>query len=155
MSAAIVRLKTKMADMKKPVVSVLSLEGSIAAGKSKGSLSLEQCRKRVEKAFEPDKLTAVLLRINSPGGSAVQSELLASHITRKASKRSVPLISFVEDMAASGGYWLACSGKEIYASRCSVVGSLGVIHMGLGVVSLMEKLGLESRVITSGENKTS
>merc|ERR1719347_593291 len=56
-------------------------------------------------------------------------------------------------MAASGGYWLACAGKEIYASRCSVVGSLGVIHMGLGVVALMEKLGLESRVITSGENK--
>jgi len=153
MAAALGRLKTRMADMKKPVVSVLSLEGSIAAGKSKGSLSLEQCRKRVEKAFESEKLAAVLLRINSPGGSAVQSELLASHIMRKASKRSVPLISFVEDMAASGGYWLACAGKEIYVSRCSVVGSLGVIHMGLGVVSLMDKLGLESRVITSGENK--
>ena len=65
---------------------------------------------------------------------------------RLASHHSVPLVVFVEDVAASGGYWLACAGDQIYASKCSVVGSLGVIHMGVGVVDLMEKLGLESRL---------
>ena len=66
---------------------------------------------------------------------------------RLASHHSVPLVVFVEDVAASGGYWLACAGDKIYASKCSVVGSLGVIHMGVGVVALMEKLGLESRLL--------
>lgn len=145
------RVGRQVRDLSKPVVSVISLEGSIGAGR--GQLNLEQCRKKVEKAFSPTKLAGVLLRVNSPGGSAVQSDLLAAHLTRQAAKRSVPLVSFVEDVAASGGYWLACAGEKIYCSSSSVVGSLGVIHISLGLVGLVEKLGLESRVITAGGNK--
>jgi len=136
-----------------PVVSVLSLEGNIASGKKQGNLNLEILRKRIDKAFSPNKLASVLVRVNSPGGSAVQSDLIASYLKMKSVRHSVPLVVFVEDMAVSGGYWLACSGSKIFATRSSVVGSLGVIYFGLGLVELMEKLGMESRVITAGGNK--
>merc|ERR1711902_443316 len=84
----------------------------------------------------------------------VQSELISSYIKQKSEKVKVPVIAFVEDMACSGGYWLACSGSEIYAARTSIVGSIGVIRQSLGFHQLIEKWGIDNRTYTSGENKS-
>merc|ERR1719187_1971595 len=108
----------------------------------------------IDKAFKPRRLEAVLLNINSPGGSAVQSDLVSSYIKEKSIKHNVPVIAFCEDYAASGGYWLACTGSQIYAARSSVVGSIGVISQGLGFHELIEKYGVERRTFTAGENKS-
>jgi len=141
-----------------PRVSVINLHGTIMQGKGSpigGKLiNLESTRKSIDKAFKPKRLEAVFLNINSPGGSAVQSDLVSSYIKEKAAKHNVPVIAFVEDTAASGGYWLACTGSEIYAARSSVVGSIGVISMGLGFHQLIEKWGIERRTFTAGENKS-
>jgi len=137
----------------KPVVSVLRLQGTISAQKGKKFVNLENTRKQIDKAFSSKKLASVLVSVNSPGGSPVQSDLVTSYIQMKASKHVVPVTVFVEDMAASGGYWLACAGSEIYASRSSIIGSLGVIYFNLGIEELIQKLGVERRVITAGDNK--
>ena len=144
----------------KPVVSVIDLQGVIMSGKGRGPLSggqqpinLETTRKNIDKAFRPKRLEYVLLNINSPGGAPVQCDLVSSYIKAKAEKKGVPVIAFVEDYAASGGYWLACTAGEIYCGRSSVVGSIGVISDGFGFVEGMEKLGVERRVFTAGKNK--
>eukprot|EP00092_Neocalanus_flemingeri_P004750 GFUD01005115.1.p1 GENE.GFUD01005115.1~~GFUD01005115.1.p1 ORF type:complete len:285 (+),score=64.84 GFUD01005115.1:39-893(+) len=147
-------LPTKIRNqLTKPVVSVLRLQGTISSQKSKKFINLENTRKQIDKAFSPKRLASVLLTVNSPGGSPVQSDLVTSYIQKKASKQQVPVVVFVEDMAASGGYWLACAGSEIFASRSSVIGSLGVIYFNLGIQELIQKLGVERRVITAGDNK--
>jgi len=137
----------------KPVVSVLRLQGTISAQKGSKYINLENSRKQIDKAFSSKKLESVLVSVNSPGGSPVQSDLVTSYIQMKSKKQKVPVVVFVEDMAASGGYWLACAGSEIYSSRSSVLGSLGVIYFNLGVQQLIEKLGVERRIITAGDNK--
>jgi len=141
-----------------PRVSVINLHGTIMQGKGSpigGKLiNLECTRKMIDKAFKPARLEAVFLNINSPGGSAVQSDLVSTYIKEKSAKHNVPVIAFVEDTAASGGYWLACTGSEIYAARSSVVGSIGVISMGLGFHQLIDKWGIERRTFTAGENKS-
>ena len=137
----------------KPVVSVLRLQGTISAHKGSKYINLENSRKQIDKAFSSKKLESVLVSVNSPGGSPVQSDLVTSYIQMKSKKQKVPVVVFVEDMAASGGYWLACAGSEIYSSRSSVLGSLGVIYFNLGVQQLIEKLGVERRIITAGDNK--
>ena len=144
----------------KPVVSVIDLQGVIMSGKGRGPLSggqqpinLETTRKNIDKAFRPKRLEYVLLNVNSPGGAPVQCDLVSSYIKAKAVKKGVPVIAFVEDYAASGGYWLACTAGEIYCGRSSVVGSIGVISDGFGFVEGMEKLGVERRVFTAGKNK--
>ncbi|XP_023341347.1 uncharacterized protein LOC111711273 isoform X2 [Eurytemora carolleeae] len=143
---------------RKPTVSVITLQGTIMAGGSGFNktppINLEGTRKMIDKAFSQRDLKAVLLSVNSPGGSAVQSDLVSSYIKAKAEKEKVEVIVFVEDVAASGGYWLACTGSRIYASRSSVVGSIGVISSGLGFHELIEKYGVERRVFTAGENKS-
>ena len=141
-----------------PRVSVINLHGTIMPGKGSplgGKLiNIESTRKMIDEAFNPRRLEAVLLNINSPGGSAVQSDLVSSYIREKSIKHNVPVIAFCEDYAASGGYWLACTGSQIYAARSSVVGSIGVISQGLGFHELIEKYGVERRTITAGENKS-
>jgi len=137
----------------KPVVSVLRLQGTISAQKGSKYINLENSRKQIDKAFSSKKLESVLVSVNSPGGSPVQSDLVTSYIQMKSKKQKVPVVVFVEDMAASGGYWLACAGSEIYSSRSSVLGSLGVIYFNLGIQQLIEKLGVERRIITAGNNK--
>ena len=142
-----------------PTVSVIDLHGTILADGGRGGLgsqniNLDSMKKKIDLAFYPKSLKAVLLNINSPGGSPVQSDLVGSYIKEKAAEKDVPVIVFVEDMAASGGYWLACTGSEIYAARCSVVGSIGVISQGLGFHQLIEKLGIDNRTYTAGENKS-
>eukprot|EP00088_Acartia_fossae_P045672 TRINITY_DN49213_c0_g1_i1.p1 TRINITY_DN49213_c0_g1~~TRINITY_DN49213_c0_g1_i1.p1 ORF type:complete len:300 (+),score=33.67 TRINITY_DN49213_c0_g1_i1:49-900(+) len=118
------------------------------------TISMDNTRKMIDNAFKQRNLKAVLLSVNSPGGSAVQSDLVSSYIKAKAEKAKVDVIVFVEDTAGSGGYWLACTGKEIYACRSSVVGSIGVISQGLGFHKLIEKYDIERRTFTAGENKS-
>jgi len=95
----------------------------------------------------------VALSINSPGGSPVQSAQIAKRIRDLARERDVPVIAFVEDIAASGGYWLACAGDEIFADPSSIVGSIGVVSAGFGFPELLAKFGVERRVHTSGTRK--
>lgn len=115
-------MRKKMAAKKKPKVAVLNLHGMIAAPRGnrlggRQPLSLATTEKLIDKAFNLKKLEAVFLSINSPGGSAVQSELIADYIAQKAKDKEVPVVSFVEDVAASGGYWLATAAPVIYASK--------------------------------------
>lgn len=139
----------------KPCVAVIRLEGVIGQASSfKKGLSLHSLRDSIEKSFKLPSVKAVILQINSPGGSPVQSELISSYILQLSKKNNIPVYSFIEDIGASGGYWLACTGEEIYASNLSIVGSIGVIMSGFGFVEAIEKMGIERRVHTQGENKS-
>ena len=113
--------RKRLEEKAKPKVAVLNLHGMIAAstgGLNRGrNLSIHSTQKLIDKAFSTPKCEAVFLSINSPGGSAVQSELIADYIGIKAAEKKVPVISFVEDVAASGGYWLATAGPTIYCSK--------------------------------------
>ncbi len=135
-------------------VSVIPLNGIIAPnmGRRKG-LNLNEIDKNIEDAFSVKYLKAVALQINSPGGSPVQSEMISKRIRSLSEKKSVPVIAFVEDVAASGGYWLACSADEIFASKASIIGSIGVVSSGFGFDKAIQKLGVERRLYTSGNNK--
>ena len=93
------------------------------------------------------------MTVNSPGGSPVQSDLMTSFLQLQARKTKVPVTVFVEDLAASGGYWLACAGDNIFASPSSILGSLGVVYSGLGLTELISKIGVERRLITAGKSK--
>ncbi|MDX1924177.1 MAG: S49 family peptidase [Rickettsiaceae bacterium] len=137
-------------------VAILRLNGIIGKASGLGSkgMSLESMNSQIEKAFKYSRLEAVMLIINSPGGSPVQSELIASRIISLSKEKKVPVYSFVEDVAASGGYWLACAGDNIYASKSSIIGSVGVISAGFGLNEAIAKLGIERRIYTSGKNKS-
>src|SRR3546814_13282273 len=100
-------------------------------------------RRQIARAFRIQHLAAVALSINSPGGAPVQSAQIAKRIRDLARERDVPVIAFVEDIAASGGYWLACSGDAIFAAPASIVGSLGVVRAGLGFPELLSQLGVK------------
>ena len=139
----------------KPVVAVLRLEGVVGkVSPMKSGLTLCSLNKLIEKMFKIERLKAVCLAINSPGGSPVQSELIANRIIELAKEKDIPVYSFIEDVAASGGYWLACAGDKIFASRSSIVGSIGVIAAGFGFHEAIEKLGIQRRVYTQGNNKS-
>lgn len=139
----------------KPRVAVLRLSGVIAdSGPGRTSISHNRYEKYIEHAFGEFDLKAVLLVINSPGGSPAQSALIGDHIRRLADNNDVPVYAFVEDVAASGGYWLACAADEIYANETSIVGSIGVISASFGFKELIEKYGVERRIHTSGKNKS-
>ena len=116
-------------------------------------LSDESVAPFIEKAFSRGKPVAIALVINSPGGSPVQSALIASRIIRLSKEKEIPVYTFVEDVAASGGYWLAAIGDEIYADENSIVGSIGVISSSFGFQDLLSKVGIERRVHTSGDDK--
>ena len=138
-----------------PLVTVIELNGVIGVdGPGRKGLSLKRLEKTIEAAFKPGKLAAVALAINSPGGSPVQSRLILNEIRRRAAEKEVPVLAFVEDVGASGGYILALAGDEIYADESSIVGSIGVIAAGFGYVEAIKKLGVERRVQTAGENKS-
>ena len=110
--------------------------------------------KVLERAFERDRLAAVALLINSPGGSPTQSALVADRIRGLAAEHDVPVLAFCEDVAASGGYWLACAADEIYAHATSIVGSIGVISQSFGLEGLLQRIGVERRLYTAGEAKS-
>ena len=141
---------------KKPrsVVPVVRLSGVIASSSQmRRGLSLEAVEPQLKKAFAIRGAKAVALIINSPGGSPVQSALIGKRVRDLARKANVPVLAFCEDVAASGGYWLAASADEIYANAASVVGSIGVVSAGFGFDRAIEKLGVDRRVYTAGTNK--
>lgn len=138
------------------IVPVLRLGGVISASGSplRDGLNLAGIAGDLEAAFGHPAAKAVALIINSPGGSPVQSSLIFKRIRALANEKELPVFAFVEDAAASGGYMIACAADEIYADEHSVVGSIGVVSAGFGFTGLIEKLGVERRVHTSGESKS-
>ncbi len=132
-------------------VPVIRLNGTISAGQR--GLNDESLAPMIERAFTRGKPAAVALLINSPGGSAVQSSLIAARIRRLADDKKVPVHAFVEDVAASGGYWLACAGDDIWVDGSSIVGSIGVIFASFGFPELLARQGVERRVVTAGRSK--
>lgn len=138
--------------VKKPaVVPVIRLQGAIGTGRN--GLSDAALAPVIDKAFRM-KPTAIALAVNSPGGSAVQSSLIAARIRRLADEKGVPVHAFVEDVAASGGYWLACAADQIWVDASSLVGSIGVIFASFGFPEFLNRHGVERRVITAGTNKS-
>lgn len=135
-----------------PQVAVVRLQGAIGAS-GRGSLSDRSVASLLEKAFKR-KPDAVALEINSPGGSPVQSALIGARIRRLADEHDVPVYAFVEDVAASGGYWLASAADEIIADSCSILGSIGVISAGFGAHVFLQRQGIERRVHTAGKSKS-
>jgi signal peptide peptidase SppA len=136
-----------------PVVTVVRLDGVILPRPSRNGLSLQSHAAVLERAFRGARLKAVALAINSPGGSPVQSALLYRRIRQLAEERGVPVYAFAEDVAASGGYWLALAGDEVFAEESSLIGSIGVVTASFGVHRLIERFGVERRLHTAGENK--
>ncbi len=140
---------------KPPLVSVIRLQGAIGATRPGASgLSDAALAPLIERAFRRGRPVAVALIINSPGGSPVQSSLIASRIRRLSAETGIKTHAFVEDIAASGGYWLACAADDIWADSTSVVGSVGVISAGFGLAGLIERHGVERRVHTAGGSKS-
>ncbi|MCR8826060.1 S49 family peptidase [Pseudosulfitobacter koreensis] len=136
-----------------PSVAVVRMQGVIAGG-TRGTLNDASLGPILEKAFSRGKPAAVALEISSPGGSPVQSSLIGARIRRLAEEKNIPVIAFVEDVAASGGYWLAAAADEIYADPSSVLGSIGVISAGFGLQDLIGRYGIERRVHTAGKSKS-
>jgi signal peptide peptidase SppA len=138
-----------------PTVSVLRLAGVIGAPLPlRGGLSGHELAGPIERAFSGRGLVAVALVINSPGGSPVQSALIHQRVRRLAEERNLPVLAFVEDVAASGGYWLALAADEIFVDPNSIVGSIGVISAGFGLDQAIERLGIRRRLYTAGERKS-
>jgi signal peptide peptidase SppA len=137
-----------------PTVSVLRFEGVIAPRPRRAAVSLASHAGAIEKAFALRGLVAVALVVNSPGGSPVQSALICRRIRQLAEEKRVPVIAFAEDVAASGGYWLALAGDEIFGEETSILGSIGVISAGFGFTELLGRLGIERRLHTAGERKS-
>ncbi len=138
---------------KPPLVAVIRLQGTIAAG-ARGGMSDAGLAPVIERAFKRGKPAAVALLINSPGGSPVQSSLIAARIRRLAAEKGIEVHAFVEDVAASGGYWLACAADRIWVDDSSIVGSIGVIFSSFGFPEFMAKQGIERRVHTAGKSKS-
>jgi signal peptide peptidase SppA len=137
-------------------VSVVRLHGVIAAPAGpipRAVINLQAVESALVRAFEAENAVAVALVINSPGGSPTQSQLVADRIRGLAEENELPVLAFCEDVAASGGYWLACAADEIFACPTSLVGSIGVVSGGFGLAGLIERFGIERRLHTAGENK--
>ncbi len=137
-------------------VAVLRLQGVIGAGPRLGAPALTDAglAPLIESAFRRGRPKAVALAINSPGGSPAQSSLIAARIRRLADERAIPVHAFVEDVAASGGYWLAAAADRIHADANSILGSIGVISASFGFQDLLARSGIERRVHTAGEDKS-
>lgn len=139
-----------------PRVTMVRLAGLIAARPDplSGGLNAAGVQALLDRAFSLKRVAAVMLVINSPGGSPVQSSLIARQIRRLAEEKKVAAIAVVEDAAASGGYWIACAADEIVADPASILGSIGVISAGFGFGEAMARLGVERRLRTAGEEKS-
>jgi serine protease SohB len=137
-----------------PVVPVVRLSGVIGAVTPlRPGLTLSSTARSLERAFDTRNVRAVALIINSPGGSPAQSHLIFRRIRQLTAEKKLPVIAFVEDVGASGGYMLACAADEIICDPFSIVGSIGVVGGSFGFPKLMEKLGVERRLYTAGERK--
>jgi serine protease SohB len=143
----------RLAGRARPRVNLIRLQGVIAPG-GRGRLSDEGLAGLLERAFRAGRPQAVALVINSPGGSAAQSSLIAARIRRLAEERKVAVHAFVEDAAASGGYWLAAAADDIHCDATSILGSIGVIFSSFGAAEAIARLGIERRVHTAGRFKS-
>ena len=140
---------------KKKIVPHVRLSGIIGSvGKFKQGLDFNGQQEVIRKAFSIKKAKAVAISINSPGGSPVQSQLIYSYIRNQAKKSKKKVLVFAEDVAASGGYLIACAGDEIYANSSSIIGSIGVIYSSFGLQELIKKAGIQRRIYTAGKNKS-
>ena len=140
---------------KKKFVSHLRLTGVIGnVGKFKQGIEYSSQEEMIKKAFSVKKAEAVAISINSPGGSPVQSHLIYKFIREQSKKNKKKVLVFAEDVAASGGYLIACAGDEIYANASSIIGSIGVIYSSFGFKDLIQKIGVQRRVYTAGKNKS-
>jgi len=158
MNALASRLPGRLGEFCAPgrVVTVVRLQGVItptAGPVPRSVINLSVVEPALRRAFSHDRLDAVALALNSPGGSATQSALVADRVRGLAREHQVPVLAFCEDVVASGGYWLACAADEIYAHPTSLVGSIGVVSGSFGLAGLLERLGVERRLYTAGENK--
>ncbi|HRF07850.1 MAG TPA: S49 family peptidase [Xanthobacteraceae bacterium] len=139
---------------KGPVVPVVRLSGAIGMQMPlMCSMSLQSVSKQLDKAFGYRRASAIALVVNSPGGSPTQSHLIYQRIRQLADKNKKKVLVFVEDVAASGGYMIACAGDEIIADTYSIVGSIGVVSASFGFEKMLKKIGIERRVYTAGDNK--
>ena len=155
MSAGFVgKMAKKLARGRADKVAVIRLDGPIGhVGPGRGGLSTTSVEPMLKRAFDIEHLRAVVVVINSPGGSPTQSEYIAERIRQLASEKGVRVLAFCEDVVASGGYWIACAADEIYAAHTSMVGSIGVVSSGFGFTDVLERLGVERRLYSAGENK--
>ena len=140
---------------KKKIIPVVHISGVIGnIGGLRNGVTISSVENLLEKAFKIKNVPAVAIIINSPGGSPVQSSLIYKRIRSLASKKKVKVIFFVEDVAASGGYYIACAGDEIYVDENSIIGSIGVIYASFGFEKLIKKYGIERRIFTTGKYKS-
>lgn len=139
---------------RKPVIPVVRLHGVIAAEQRPGRLNIASVEPLLARAFAIKSAPAVAIVINSPGGSPVQSRLISKRIRDLADQNNKPVLVFVEDAAASGGYFIAVAGDEILVDPSSIVGSIGVVMATFGFVGAIDKLGIERRLYTAGRNKS-
>ena len=140
---------------KKKLIPHVRLTGIIGdAGRFNKGMDLAGQQDILKKAFAIKKIKHVAISINSPGGSPVQSHLIYSYIRQLADKKKIKVLIFAEDVAASGGYLIACAGDEIYANSSSIIGSIGVISASFGFKELIKKMGIERRIYTAGKNKS-
>ena len=133
-----------------PHTAVVDIKGEIASG---AEASAEYVIASLRSAFEDEGSKAVVLLVNSPGGSPVQAGIISDEIVRLKAKHGKPLYAVVEETCASAAYYIASAADEIYVDKASIVGSIGVLMDGFGLTGTMEKLGVERRLITAGENK--
>lgn len=140
-----------LCNSRKQIIPVITLRGVIS---SSGDVSFKKVNKLLKQAFAIPRVVNMAIIINSPGGSPVQSELIYKRIRQLAKENEVNVLTFIEDVGASGGYYIACAGDEIYASNSSIVGSIGVISAGFGFKDLIDKVGVERRVYAQGQNKS-
>ena len=150
------KYRSIVSGVEKKHIPIVRLEGIIGGkGYGKKGLTLDTIKSGLNDAFKFDKKSKeVILIINSPGGSPSQSSLIFKYITHLKEKENKDVLVFVEDVAASGGYYIACAGNSIFADDHSITGSIGVVSGGFGFVDAIKKLGVERRVHTSGENKS-
>jgi serine protease SohB len=136
------------------IVPVVRLSGVIGAVTPlRPGLTLAGIARTLERAFATKRAKAVALVINSPGGSPVQSRQIYLRIRQLAAEKKLPVLVFVEDVAASGGYMIACAGDEIFCDPSSILGSIGVVGGGFGFQDLLKRIGVERRLYTAGEHK--
>ena len=145
----------KLVRPRRPAVAVVPMRGAVIAGGRIGrAFDDEHMAQVLDRAFSLRGACAVALAVNCPGGSATQSAMIAARIRRLAAEKNLPVFAFCADVAASGGYWLACAADEIYADANSIVGSIGVIAASFGLHDAIGRLGIERRVHTAGEMKS-
>ncbi len=136
----------------KPKIPVLHLHGIIAS--RPGMINIEAYAPVIERGFRlAEKTGNLILAIDSPGGSPVQSDLIGQLLRRRAEEQNIKITAIIGDTGASGGYWLACAADRILANRMSIIGSIGVVTGGFGLDKFIARHGIERRIFTAGENK--